>query len=245
MTLLVHMSDLHVGYAEFREDILLKSINEINEMKPDAVIVTGDLTEEGYYREFIQAKEYLDLIEAPMIAVPGNHDARNIGDDTFEQLFENRYGVLELKEEAIKIIALDSSVPDQGHGKIGRLQKRFMEQEIRDANERGLFIIIALHHHIISVPHTGRERNILSDAGDILLFLIENNVNLVLSGHKHVPHVWKLNNTSFATAGTVSSMKLRGNTNPSYNVIEIENQYVEITLHDSDGSKRKLQPPYY
>ncbi len=243
MTKIVHISDLHTGYAQFREDILLKTIDEINEMKPAAVIITGDLTDQGFYREFVQAKEYIDQIQPKKIIVPGNHDARNIGDEIFEDLFGERYGTLELKEEAIKIIGLDSSEPDLGHGKIGRLQNKFMKDEITDAKKKGLFIIIALHHHIISIPNTGRERNILSDAGDVLLDLIQNNVNLVLSGHKHVPHAWKMNNTIFATAGTVSSMKLRGKACPSYNVIDIDNQYVEITLHNSDGSVEPLIYP--
>lgn len=243
MTTIVHISDLHTGYTQFREDLLLQAIDEINEMKPSAVIITGDLTDHGFYREFVEAKKYIDMIEPTKIIVPGNHDARNIGDEVFEDLFGERYGTLELKEEAIKIIGLDSSEPDLGHGKIGRLQKKFMEEEIADAKERGLFIIIALHHHIISIPNTGRERNILSDAGDILLALLKNDVNLVLSGHKHVPHLWKMKNTIFSTAGTVSSMKLRGNTCPSYNIIEIDNQYVEITQHNSDGTEKELTQP--
>lgn len=243
MTTIVHISDLHTGYAQFEKEILLNTINEINEMKPSATIITGDLTDQGFYREFVEAKKYIDMIKTPKIVVPGNHDARNIGDRIFEELIGKRYSTLELKEEAIKIIGLDSSEPDLGHGKIGRLQRKFMEDEIKDAKERGLFIIIALHHHIISIPNTGRERNILSDAGDILLTLLQNDVNLVLSGHKHVPHAWKMNNTLFATAGTVSSMKLRGNTHPSYNVIDIDNQYVEITLHSSDGKTTPLRYP--
>ncbi|OED30156.1 metallophosphoesterase [Methanosphaera sp. WGK6] len=243
MTKLVHISDLHTGYSHFRKDILLKTIKEINEMKPAAVIITGDLTDNGFYNEFIQAKKYIDMIKPKKIIVPGNHDARNIGYEIFEELFGESHSVLELKNEAIKIIGLDSSEPDIGHGKIGRIQRRFMEKELADANERGLFTIIALHHHIIPIPHTGRERNILSDAGDILLTVLQNNVNIVLSGHKHVPHIWKMNNTLFTTAGTVSSMKLRGNIPPSYNVIDINNPHIEITLHNSDETIKHLTPP--
>ena len=244
ITMIVHMSDLHIGFAQFREDILLNTINKINKLNPDAVVISGDITENGYYREFIKAKEYLDLLMPPTIVIPGNHDAKNIGDEVFEEIIGDRYSTLELDDSNIKIIGLDSSVPDLGYGKIGRLQKRFLESEIKDAKARNMFIIISVHHHIISVPNTGRERNVLSDAGDILLLLLENHINLVLSGHKHVPHVWKMNNTIFSTAGTVSSMKLRGNTNPSYNVIEIDdNNQVHITLCNYDGTTKKLTPP--
>lgn len=237
------MSDLHIGFTQFREDILLNTINKINKLEPDAVVVSGDLTDHGFYREFVKAKEYLNLIIPPTVIVPGNHDARNIGDEVFEELIGKRYSALELEDAKLKIIGLDSSEPDLGHGKIGRLQKRFMEREIKDAQDKNLFIVITFHHHIISIPNTGRERNILSDAGDVLLTLLENNVNLVLSGHKHVPHVWKMNNTIFATAGTASSMKLRGNTHPSFNIIEIEDDEMHITLNNYDGTTKELVHP--
>ncbi|MDO5851423.1 MAG: metallophosphoesterase [Methanobacteriaceae archaeon] len=243
MVRIAHISDFHVGYANFREDLLLRAINKINESKPDAIIITGDLTDQGYYLEYKKAKEYVELLEAPCLVIPGNHDARNIGDVSFEDIFGTRFDTLELEDVAVKIIGLDSSEPDMDHGKIGRAQRIWMENEIDDANRRGFFIIIALHHHIISIPKTGRERNVLSDAGDILLTLIKNNVNLVLSGHKHMPHIWEMKNTVFATAGTVSSLKLRGKDLPSYNMIEIENQYIKIMLHDSEGNTHLLKKP--
>lgn len=243
MTKIVHMSDLHIGFTQFREDILLNTINKINKLNPDAVVISGDITDNGYYREFVKVKGYIDLLIPPTIVIPGNHDARNIGDEVFEEIIGDRYSTLELEKSNIKIIGLDSSVPDLGHGKIGRLQKRFLEREIKDAEDRDMFIIITVHHHIIPVPNTGRERNVLSDAGDILLLLLENDIKLVLSGHKHVPHVWKMKDTLFATAGTVSSMKLRGNTHPSYNIVDIEDGEIHITLHNYDGTSFELTPP--
>ena len=44
-----------------------------------------------------------------------------------------------------------------------------------------------LHHHLLPVPGTGRERNVVYDAGDAIECLQRAGVNLVLSGHKHVP----------------------------------------------------------
>lgn len=243
MTKIVHISDLHIGSPQFREDILLKTINQINKLQPEAVVISGDITDHGYYREFVKVKGYIDLLIPPTIVIPGNHDARNIGDEIFEEIIGHRYSSLDLEDSNIKIIGLDSSVPDLDHGKIGRLQRHFLEREINDAEDKGMFIIITVHHHIISVPNTGRERNVLSDAGDILLLLLKNNINLVLSGHKHVHHVWKMNGTLFATAGTTCSMKLRGNTHPSYNIVDIDGDDIQITLYNYDGTTEELTPP--
>ncbi len=240
MALIAHISDLHVGALAFHPDLLVKVIDEINEMNPDVAIITGDITENGYHMEFEKAAEYIDNIEPPMLVIPGNHDARHVGDQVFGEIIKKRCGTLNLKNKGIKVIGLDSSEPDLDYGKVGRAQQNFMEKELEDAQKDGLYKIIALHHHIIPVPKTGRERNVLSDAGDILQSIIDGGANLVLSGHKHMPHVWIMGDTTFATSGTASSLKLRGKTSPSYNIVNIMEDTIEIILRDNKGKQITL-----
>ena len=52
-------------------------------------------------------------------------------------------------------------------------------------------------------------------------------MNIVLSGHKHVPYVWRLENLYVANAGTVASLRVRGYTKPCYNVLEFEGDEVQ------------------
>jgi 3',5'-cyclic-AMP phosphodiesterase len=240
MVFVAHMSDLHVGALAFREELLIQAIDRVNDMDPDATIITGDLTENGYYHELQEAAEYLDSIKSPLLVIPGNHDARHLGNHCFEDLIKKRYGTLKVKGHGLKVIGLDSSEPDLNYGKVGRSQQEWMEKELQMAIEEGLYKIIALHHHIIPVPRTGRERNVLSDAGDILYSLISKNADLVLSGHKHVPHVWMVHETAFATAGTVSSLKLRGMDLSSFNTINISDDLIDIILNRSDGKTKYL-----
>ena len=51
---------------------------------------------------------------------------------------------------------------------------------------------------------------------------------MVLSGHKHVPFVWRLENLYVVNAGTCSSLRLRGYTKPCYNIVELEGDEVKI-----------------
>jgi 3',5'-cyclic-AMP phosphodiesterase len=81
---------------------------------------------------------------------------------------------------------------------------------------------------LLPVPGTGRERNIVNDAGDTLEALQRANVDLVLAGHKHVPYAWRLENLFVVNAGTVSSSRLRGNGRPCYNVVEVEGTHVSV-----------------
>jgi len=240
MVFIAHLSDIHLGAFNFKEDFLISAINKVNELNTDLVIVTGDITQNGFYAEFETAAKYLDLIESPLLVVPGNHDARHIGNECFEELITKRCNTLNVRTSEISAIGLDSSEADLDYGKVGRWQQKRMEVELEHASEKNLYKIIALHHHIIPVPKTGRERNVLIDAGDVLKSVIDGNADLVLSGHKHVPYAWQLQNTAFVTAGTVSSLKLRGKDTCSFNTVNIKEDDVEIVLNYVDGSSRTL-----
>ncbi len=86
-----------------------------------------------------------------------------------------------------------------------------------------------MHHHLVPVPGTGRERNIVYDAGDMLQVLASCGTDLVLCGHKHVPNVWRLEDMLIVNAGTACSHRLRGRVRPCYNIIEIiDNNRVRV-----------------
>jgi predicted MPP superfamily phosphohydrolase len=69
---IAHISDLHCGGPYFLPSLMERAIGEINDMAPDLVICTGDLTTFGFKQEFVQAKGYLDRIECEaFVVVPG------------------------------------------------------------------------------------------------------------------------------------------------------------------------------
>ena len=236
MTVIVHISDLHISDDAFEEEVFLQAVNEINKLHPDMIILTGDITNNGYYKQYVRAMKYLEMFEAPLFAVPGNHDARNLGYQTFEELVGERSWKL-TKDGDFTVIGLDSSSADDNKGHIGIPQHLWMERQLDECVVDGGFSIIALHHHIISIPQTGRERNVLSDAGDILKTITTHEVDLVLSGHKHVPNIWKINETIVVNAGSLCSNKLRGKIANSYIVYNISDNTIEVFLNNVGGER--------
>jgi 3',5'-cyclic AMP phosphodiesterase CpdA len=80
VTTLTHISDLHFGRPAVAER--LDALKEyIAEMQPDAVAISGDLTQRCTNREFSNARAYLDSLGevAPCAVIPGNHDIRWLG----------------------------------------------------------------------------------------------------------------------------------------------------------------------
>ncbi len=43
-------------------------------MQPEAVVVSGDLTQRARYAQFYACKHFLDSLNLPYLVVPGNHD---------------------------------------------------------------------------------------------------------------------------------------------------------------------------
>jgi 3',5'-cyclic AMP phosphodiesterase CpdA len=235
---IAHISDLHCGSPHFVPNLLERAINEINELEADMVICTGDLTTFGFRQEYADAKMYLDRIDCETIVViPGNHDSRNVGYVHFEEIIGDRSSVVH--KNGVSVVAVDSTEPDLDHGQIGRGRYQWILEQFAEPAD---FRIFVLHHHLLPVPGTGRERNIVYDAGDALEALQEARVNLVLSGHKHVPYAWRLENLFIVNTGTVSTLRLRGKTRPCYNVIEIEGRHVDVwRRYPFHGQERIIQ----
>jgi 3',5'-cyclic AMP phosphodiesterase CpdA len=232
---IAQMSDLHCGSPHFVPSLLERAIAEVNEVQPDVVIVSGDLTNDGFRQEFQTAREYLDRVDCErLIVVPGNHDSRNVGYVHFEELFGERSKFTHV--DGVSIAAIDSTEPDLDHGTIGRGRYRWIE----DCFEGEAFLrIFVLHHHLLPIPGTGRERNVVHDAGDALECLQRADCHLVLSGHKHVSYAWRLEDLFVVNAGTVSTTRLRGKTKPCYNLIEASPERVTVyrkyPFHEQDA----------
>jgi len=224
--LLVQLSDIHCG-SRFEGRLLQRAIDEINGLSPDLVVVTGDLTEDGIMSEFQEAKRYLDQIKCKHVVVGcGNHDSRTTGYILFPRFFGEPSSVTVVGDAAL--VMLNSSRPDREDGEIGYNQGLWMKHCLDQHKDK--FKIVALHHHLIPVPDTGMERNIVSDAGDLLRTLMSENVNLVLCGHRHRPWLWKIGNLPIVYAGAASTKRLRGFYQNTYDIIRIKNWNVEATL---------------
>ena len=68
------LSDIHVTPGNANEGKLREAVVEINGTDVDAVLVTGDLTNEGSDEQLLNVKSVLDGITKPLYVIPGNHE---------------------------------------------------------------------------------------------------------------------------------------------------------------------------
>ena len=228
--LLVQISDIHCGPMFLRETFT-SAVREINDLSPDVVLVTGDLTEDGLMSEFkMAAKELGKLKAGKIIYVSGNHDYRSTGYLLFKQFFPFLQ-VTELEDAVIAV--LSSARPDRDDGEVGHRQNLWLERTLEKYED--ILKIVAVHHHVIPVPDTGADQITVIDAGDALRSLTKAKVDLVLCGHRHRPWRWRLEDMQVVHAGSVSCERLRGFFLNSYNVIEVRKKKIDAKLKVING----------
>jgi 3',5'-cyclic AMP phosphodiesterase CpdA len=213
----MHLSDLHTSGGYFVPDWAEAVVEASEAIRPDLTVIAGDLTTEGHVDEYDRALRLIrEVRTGALVVVPGNHDARNEGYVLFEEMFGTRYPHFE--NELVSVLGIDSSQPDVDDGHIGRSNYAQIAERLAPSPR---LRILAMHHHLIPIPGTGRERHIPTDSGDVLRLCVEQRIDLILSGHKHLPWVWRLQNTHLVTGGTATSRRLKGRSYPSFNVITL------------------------
>ena len=70
MRSIAHISDLHFG----RHDPVIATglLADLAAEKPDLIAISGDLTQRARRAEFAAAREFLDRLPAPAVAVPAS-----------------------------------------------------------------------------------------------------------------------------------------------------------------------------
>lgn len=238
MVEIVHISDLHYG-NEFVSDYLENIISFIRDEKPDVVVCTGDLVHKGRVTQFQAILPYIQRIRSitKFLVVPGNHDAKNSGIVYFEKIIGPRRSRLVMDELDTIIVGVCSARDDMSEGMIGDEQLDYLGRSFTKNLENR---IMALHHHLIPVPLSGQKFTTVRDAGEILEFTQLFELDLVLMGHRHVPHAYVIGPTTFLYCGTSASNKVRADDSPSFNHIILNEGDIEVYMVNSINLEKHL-----
>ena len=233
--IIAHISDLHFG-PQHRKESFAKAVKEINNLNPEAMVITGDLTENGLLTEYKSARQGIAKFDCKIkVTLAGNHDYRSTGYLLFKQFFPIKQ-ITEVDD--VVFIPIGTARPDRDDGEAGHRQVLWVEETLTKYKNK--FKIVALHHHLIPVPDTGKDSIPILDAGDVLRALLKGGVDLVMCGHRHRPWKWKIENFTVIHAGTLSSERMRGFFSNSYNIVEIKDRNVKTYLKVVGGEKMEL-----
>jgi len=161
---IAHISDTHISpHANFVGEAFDWAVSDVNGLDPapDIVIHSGDLTDNGVLREYELSVAKLQALEPKVLVAPGNHDERNYGHALFKEMIGPVDNELRLND--IVIYITDSPQPDRDEGRLGRRRQTYLEEKLSQLTKETTKILV-FHHHLVSVPFSGRDQDILEDA---------------------------------------------------------------------------------
>ncbi len=251
MRRIVHLSDIHFGTVDQRSADA--AVETINELSPDVVVVSGDLTQRARTSEFLEARAFLDKLPQPQIVVPGNHDVPlyNVYDRFFRGLDKfKRHITSDLTptfiDEEIAVVGLNSSrsLTIKG-GRINEQQIEFVRSTLCELSDDMLKIVVT--HHPFDVPEGFDDDDVVGRAKLAFPAIAECGGDVFLSGHLHVGNIESSakrynigegRNALVVQAGTAMSGRTRGEAH-SFNMIEFERPLLRVVrLERAEGKTR-------
>ncbi len=192
--LLAQLSDLHVCQEWEGVDPVAQVGRVVDAIRSlpnpvDAVVVTGDLTDDASADSYVRARGLLERLEAPVHVLPGNHDDRRRLREAFGLPGRGEEPVnYSVEVGELRLVVLDSNVPGRDAGAYGPEQLEWLDEEL--GREGGRPTLLALHHPPLATGIPGWDAINLEPADrEALARVVARHPHLlaVVGGHLHRP----------------------------------------------------------
>lgn len=241
------MAELLLGRARrFRLDRIQEVVDRVQELRPDHVLITGDLTTTALPSEFREAARVLaPLLEDPerVTIVPGNHDRttrRSFRLRRFEGTFgaympELTFPWLRRLDDETAILGLD---PTRSHfaprGALPPDQFKHARELVADPATRPARLIVACHYPVTAPPRYQRElyHKRMNNDREVMAWLGTIGPHLYCCGHVHAAWAFRpkgLPNQLCLNAGAPLMADPTGQRAPGFLEIDLEGDAVRVT----------------
>jgi 3',5'-cyclic AMP phosphodiesterase CpdA len=239
MRTLVHLSDLHFGRIDY--SVLEPLRATVVGIKPDVVVVSGDLTQRARSHQFKEAREFLDTLPSPQIIVPGNHDVplHNVFARFLEPLDKYKEYITDdlepfYADEELAILGINTArsftIKD---GRVNEKQIEAIRERLCPYPDEIVKIIVT--HHPFDLPEGHHEDDLVDRAQLAMEAIAKCGADVLLAGHLHISHTghssarYKVAGHSalIVSAGTATSTRGRGETN-SFNLLRVKHPFINV-----------------
>jgi 3',5'-cyclic AMP phosphodiesterase CpdA len=232
MSVLLQISDPHFGTE--RPEVVEGLVRFARAQAPEAIVLSGDITQRATRSEFAAARAFADRLAGPaLLVVPGNHDIPLF--DLASRLlrpyarYEAAFGsVLEPEWEspAMRVVTLNTTRAwRHKHGELSPAQIERVAERLIGAAARQLRIVVV--HHPLAVIRAEDRVHLARGHREALRAWGDAGADLIVGGHIHLPYLVPLHERDrglahrlwVLQAGTAVSTRVRHEAGNSVNVI--------------------------
>lgn len=223
----------------------LKLVDGINALGPEVLLLTGDITDNGFGYGLV--RHYLApwIDRKRLYAIPGNHDTYDMiprmgrraraeaKEDRYAAFAEkigmesNRIGSYVRRLDDIAVVGLNSCLmprtPLSASGAVSRSQLAWLEQLGKDAGFRNARLRIGLvHHHLLRMPFSVGRRNPievgmrLRNATAVMHTCTTAGIDILFNGHRHHGYAVKLPGRPMVISAPSSTLGCKSVVNKVY-----------------------------
>ena len=237
--LICQLTDLHVRapgavVARVSETNMLteRAFRRVAALRPtpDAVVITGDLTEVGSAAEYANFRRLIGkYLTMPVYVIPGNHDRRGelraALPDLPGVITDPVYVRYAVDLGPVRLAMLDTLVPGSTHGELGPEQLDWLDRTLSAASEEPT--IVGMHHPPFACGIAHVDKINLRDAGAFAAVIARHpQVERIICGHHHRPIVGRVAHAIAMVAPSVAHQ-------------------IEFTLDPGDRGAFLFEPPAF
>lgn len=179
-------ADSSLTFGDIVSEQSLKSVLEhargSEHWPPDIILVTGDLAQEPVTATYQKLYRLYSTLGIPVVCLPGNHDKP----EQMERYLNS--GTVSTNQEIVIgswcIVLLNSYKANTHAGELSKTELERLSDTLLKYRDK--HVLIAIHHHPISIHSSWMDSMMLVNADDFLsLVQQQHNVKAVIFGHIH------------------------------------------------------------
>ena len=198
--ILVQLTDLHirpVGMAAYRtaetnmlSERAMRAVARLK-MRPDALVISGDLTDNGLPEEYQLLADLLRrYIKIPVYLIPGNHDRREVLKTELSHLpgltDAAHFAHYAVDSHDVRLVMLDTVIPGSGAGELCAERLAWLDATL--AAEPGKPTIVVMHHPPFATGIAHMDSIALRNQDEFASVIARHHqVKRILCGHVHRP----------------------------------------------------------
>jgi len=207
----IQLCDTQLGMGGYQHDIktFKQSVKQINLLKPDFVIICGDLVNDASDSSYADFNKIRNEFNMPNYCAPGNHDVGNVPNNSTLSFYRNTIGkdYYSFENKGFTFVITNSQLWKENIKNESKKHDDWFKKTIDSIKKTNQSIFVAGHYPLFLKTVDEKEGYFnlpIAKRKELLNLFTKSNVVAYLSGHAHKPLINNYKNIQLVSGEATS-----------------------------------------